>query len=101
MGAHQRHEFIGGGKITYDQPTNGVCINVVTQDWIPAHTPVLYIGPYNAETVRKFISGRSAIPGADHIREGIVIKPLTEQWNPTIGRLVLKAVSPEYYEQTK
>jgi RNA ligase (TIGR02306 family) len=63
------------------------------------HAPVLYVGPSNEEVIMKYLSGPSTIPGADHYREGIVIKPTTEMWCPEIGRLVLKAVSPEYLEK--
>ena len=34
--------------------------------------------------------GKSTIPGADHVREGWVIKPTSERWDPRIGRVVLK-----------
>lgn len=65
------------------------------------HAPILYSGPYSAEVIMQHIAGPSTIPGADHYREGVVIKPLTEMWSPEIGRLVLKAVSPEYLEKVK
>lgn len=31
-----------------------------------------------------------------HIREGIVIKPLEERYHPTLGRVILKSINPEY-----
>lgn len=61
--------------------------------------PVLYRGPSSEEIIMKYISGPSTIPGANHYREGIVIKPTTELYDVRIGRLVLKAVSPEYLEK--
>jgi len=63
------------------------------------HAPILYVGPYTPEVIQKYISGHSTVPGADHYREGVVIKPTKEMWTPQIGRLVLKAVSPEYLEK--
>lgn len=30
------------------------------------------------------------------IREGVVIKPIQEMWDYKLGRVILKAVSPEY-----
>lgn len=58
--------------------------------------PVLYHGPYSHDIVEKFIDGNSTIPGAHHIREGVVIRPKKELWNDRIGRVILKAVSPAY-----
>lgn len=68
--------------------------------------PVLYWGPYSAEKVTELISGQSTVigPGSArvaHYREGIVIKPVVEEWTMEIGRLILKAVSPEYLEKSK
>jgi RNA ligase (TIGR02306 family) len=31
-----------------------------------------------------------------HVREGIVIKPTTERWDPAIGRVTLKVISEDY-----
>lgn len=52
--------------------------------------PVLYIGPYSAEVVKKYVDGPSKVPGAGHIREGVVVSSLER-------RLKLKVVSNEYY----
>jgi RNA ligase (TIGR02306 family) len=62
--------------------------------------PVLYHGPYSHDIVEKFIDGNSVIPGANHIREGVVIKPTKELWHPRVGRVILKAVSPTYLEKS-
>jgi len=55
------------------------------------------------KTLREWLEGKSlqeASNGksvlADTIREGIVIKPMTEQRHPKIGRLMIKQRSPEY-----
>lgn len=61
--------------------------------------PVLYYGPYSHEIVEKYINGKSTIAG--HIREGVVIKPTVELWHQKIGRVILKAVSPQYLEKDK
>ena len=70
-------------------------------DWVPFHVPILFVGPYTPQLIDDFMSGNSVVPGANHLREGIVIKPLEEMWNEQIGRLVLKAVSPEYLAKDK
>jgi len=44
-------------------------------------------------------SGKSLVPGASNIREGVVVKPLVERYHPECGRVCLKLVSPEYYEK--
>lgn len=44
---------------------------------------------------RKLAKGQTML-GADHIREGIVLKPTVERMDPKIGRVALKLVSDEY-----
>lgn len=51
--------------------------------------PPLYRGPWKNE-LRELAEGMSTIPGANHVREGIVIKPVIERWDDEIGRCVLK-----------
>lgn len=61
--------------------------------------PVLYEGPYVEGIVLARRSGKSTVEGAAHIREGVVIRPWDERTHPSIGRVQLKAVSPEYLEK--
>jgi len=70
-------------------------------NWEQCYAPVLYIGPLNKEVVMQYMNGPSTIPGAKHLREGIVIKPLEEMWSPEIGRLILKAVSPTHLTDSR
>lgn len=59
--------------------------------------PLLYVGPYSAEHVKKLaLMEKSTM--ADHIGEGIVIKPIQERYEPRFGRVVLKLVSDLYLE---
>ncbi len=68
--------------------------------------PLLYDGPYSEDLIAKYVDGATTMAGPDNIRskfkgrEGIVITPLTEQpAGSGIGtRLILKAVSVDYYE---
>lgn len=68
----------------------------------PDAFPELPWVPLVAETVYDFdklvelAEGPSFVPGAQHFREGIVVKPLCERSHPTIGRVNLKVVSPSY-----
>jgi RNA ligase (TIGR02306 family) len=65
-------------------------------DWADHYVPVLHVGPYSKALVEEYMNGKTTIGGAEHVREGIVIKPVREIWHQHIGRLVLKAVSPDY-----
>ena len=55
--------------------------------------PTLYSGPWSADKI-VYTSGKSTL--ADHIREGIVIKPTTERYDERVGRVVFKSISEEY-----
>lgn len=61
----------------------GVCL----RDWL------------GDKTLKQASDGRSQI--ADVRREGIVIKPMTEQRDETVGRVVLKQRSPEYLSKSE
>ena len=56
--------------------------------------PVIYRGPFSIEKMKELGRGKSSI--ADHIKEGLVIKPVKERWDENLGRVVLKYISPEY-----
>jgi RNA ligase (TIGR02306 family) len=71
------------------------------QTWHECHAPILYAGPYSKEIVQQLMDGPSTFPGAQHEREGVVIKPFDEKWTPEIGRLILKAVGPEHLGKDK
>lgn len=61
--------------------------------------PVFYMGPYNAEVVAKYVDGPSTVPGAKNIREGVVIKTVTERSVRGLGRAQLKVVSNKFLEK--
>lgn len=59
--------------------------------------PTLYRGPFSKEIVDNLTNGREAVSGKEsNLREGIVIRPLTEFRDPEIGRVILKSVSEKY-----
>lgn len=60
--------------------------------------PRLYSGPYDLDTVLDLASGRETVSGRElHLREGVVIRPVTERYSPVVGgRAIAKAVSPAY-----
>jgi RNA ligase (TIGR02306 family) len=55
--------------------------------------------PFNFDQILKLAEGPSFVPGADHIREGVVVKPLEERTNVEIGRVQLKVVGNGYLEK--
>lgn len=59
--------------------------------------PVLGVYPYSRETILKFRDGNTTL-GNQHIREGVVIRPVLEKFAQNLPnqRLQLKVVSPEY-----
>lgn len=69
---------------------------IVSPDWA---APVLYVGQFSKEIVAHCTDGASLIPGADHIREGCVIKPTVERDAHRHGRVILKSVSNFYLER--
>ena len=73
-------------------------------DWTPSLSPdclvpVVFGGGFNFESLVKLSDGISLIPGADHIREGIVVRPIPERTDPHQGRVHLKLVSSNYLEK--
>jgi RNA ligase (TIGR02306 family) len=59
------------------------------------YVPILYRGPWGVDCY-KFADGPSTIPGAGHLREGCVVKPVVPRTNYELGRVILKLVSVDY-----
>lgn len=57
--------------------------------------PILFRGPWS-EDLRALSEGTTTIGGANHIREGFVVKPVKSRWDYTIGRVILKLVGEGY-----
>lgn len=60
--------------------------------WVPEVARLAYA----EESIRQFSLGKSLVPHANNIREGIVIRPSNERTDPRFGRVILKIVSTEY-----
>jgi len=58
--------------------------------------PVLYRGPFSLPKMKELSDGNSTLTGADHIREGVVTKPIHERTHPKVGRLALKYIGIKY-----
>ena len=64
--------------------------------WVPlVHTSF----PFDLDRVLQEAEGKSLVAGANHLREGVVIKPQTERTHPEVGRVCLKIVSNGYLER--
>lgn len=58
--------------------------------------PVIYRGPWFAGRCLPFQNGKTLL-GADHVREGFVVRPLNgERWDESIGRVILKMPGEDY-----
>lgn len=84
----------------YDSRTGLWCTTDQFQDFCLEHllprVPELYRGPYDAEAIAAMAEGTSTLPGANHVREGVVVKPLVERWDQEIGRVFLKQPGEDY-----
>lgn len=60
--------------------------------------PLLFRGSFDLDTILSLAEGPSIAPGADHIREGCVVRPPAERYDRRCGRVVLKAVGMGYWE---
>ncbi|GAA2970985.1 MULTISPECIES: RNA ligase (ATP) [unclassified Kitasatospora] len=60
--------------------------------------PELWRGPFDPETVLGFARGKESVSGRElHLREGVVVRPVTERWSPVLGgRAIAKVVSDAY-----
>jgi RNA ligase (TIGR02306 family) len=58
--------------------------------------PLLGIVPFDFDRICAMADGPSQVLGADHPREGCVIKPLAERFHQSIGRVQLKVVGADY-----
>lgn len=57
--------------------------------------PVLYRGPFFMARMETDSDGPTTL-GGDHVREGVVIKPVREREDPELGRVVLKRIGDSY-----
>ncbi|MDO8414799.1 MAG: RNA ligase (ATP) [Agitococcus sp.] len=61
--------------------------------WVPE----LYRGPFSASMLTSVITGKESVTGLQvHLREGGVVHPQHERENTSLGRVILKAISPDY-----
>lgn len=58
--------------------------------------PILYRGPFSLDKVKELAEGKTTMPDATHIREGVVCRPIKERHDSRIGRCLLKYVGDGY-----
>jgi len=63
--------------------------------------PVLFEGPYDWDALKALAEGKTTVPGAEGIREGVVVRPQTERRAPGLGRVHLKLVSNQFLEKAE
>ncbi len=63
--------------------------------WVPE----VYRGPFDEDILMQLALEDSSFGDAEHMREGLVIRPAKERHDPALGRVQLKMVSPRYLEK--
>ncbi|PJN41092.1 RNA ligase (ATP) [Streptomyces sp. CB02959] len=83
-----------GGEVRWLDPQE---LTSVLDGRLPV-VPTLFSGPYEARRVMALAEGRETLSGrAAHLREGVVIRPLTDRHSPELGgRAIAKVVSGAY-----
>ncbi len=59
--------------------------------------PALATIPFDLAAVKRYSEGKTQLMDTDaHIREGVVVRPVSERHDPRVGRVILKYVSDSY-----
>jgi RNA ligase (TIGR02306 family) len=58
--------------------------------------PIVYRGPFTAAVLSEHTDGETILGGSAHVREGVVVTPMTERRDDQIDRVILKSVSGDY-----
>lgn len=58
--------------------------------------PFIGIHKHDYAELTKLASGKSRVSGANHVMEGVVIRPMNERTNHRGQRVIYKIISPEY-----
>lgn len=73
----------------------------ITDTPVSSWIPVIYRGPFDFDKLVALSDGDSLIPGAKHMREGIVVRPVKDRRDDHLGRVHLKLVSNRFLEKDK
>jgi tRNA-binding EMAP/Myf-like protein len=70
-----------------------------TADELPWVPTIARNVPFDLERILELAEGPSLVPGAEHVREGCVVKPMVERTERRVGRVCLKVVGYGYMER--
>jgi len=57
--------------------------------------PILYRGPFSRQRIAELSRGKTELAD-NHIREGVVVRPAAERFDPKVGRAILKYINDDY-----
>lgn len=69
--------------------------------WVPVLPAADGYPAFHFDALCAMAEGQSTVPGADHVREGVVVRPPVERRDDRIGRVQLKIVGCGYLERSK
>jgi RNA ligase (TIGR02306 family) len=90
---------IGGKYMDFDDRVKVCCEHDIEV------APFLYRGPFSMEKMNELVDGPTEVCESSDIkepfkgREGIVIRPVQERFDPDIERTILKHISVDYHER--
>ncbi len=62
--------------------------------------PIIAEMPFNFEKICELAEGKTTVKGANHVREGVVVRPVVERRHESLGRVCLKWVGVGYLEKS-
>jgi RNA ligase (TIGR02306 family) len=72
-------------------------LNDICQQLNIPQVPLIYEGPYDRARLDELATGREQMTGREtNIREGLVVRPVRERRDDSIGRVIVKFISPKY-----
>jgi len=85
----------------FDMMLNGQWVNyddcaAICEDHGVKMVPLIARIPYNLEKIAELSEGTTRVNDANHMREGVVVKPVVERIDHKVGRVILKYVSDTY-----
>lgn len=57
--------------------------------------PLIYKGGYDSSKIKKLAEGETLL-GGEHLKEGVIVKPVRERVDGQLGRVILKFINPMY-----
>lgn len=88
--------YVDGRFMNYDEA------QLWFDDYDIPTVPMLYKGPFDELKVWDYAIGNTTLMKDNpHIREGVVVKPIVERTDPTLGRVILKFINDDYLLRKK